>query len=129
MRPISASAALTLSALLLVACSQQESETPAVSFAKDIQPLLAASCLSCHTPPEGKGYAKSGLDMTSHAALMKGTQHGSVINPGSSIDSTLVMLVEGRADPSLKMPHGDQELSEEQIALLKRWVDEGAKDN
>ena len=37
---------------------------------------------------------------------MKGTRYGAVIKPGDSFASTLIMLVEGRADPSIKMPFG-----------------------
>jgi hypothetical protein len=39
------------------------------------------------------------------------------------------MLVEGRVDASIRMPHGRKKLSDDEIALLKIWVDEGAKHN
>jgi hypothetical protein len=38
-------------------------------------------------------------------------------------------MVEGRVDPSIKMPHGDKQLTKEEILLLKNWVDQGAKNN
>ena len=42
----------------------------------------------------------------------------------------LVMLVEGRADPSLKMPHGDAKpLETAEIATIRQWVEQGAKNN
>ncbi|MCK7580275.1 MAG: hypothetical protein MZV65_34635 [Chromatiales bacterium] len=46
--------------------------------------------------------------MSSYESLMKGTKFGPVIVPGSSLTSALNMLVEGRADPSIKMPHGKE---------------------
>jgi hypothetical protein len=41
-----------------------------------------------------------------------------------------VILVEGRADPSLKMPHGDKNsLTVEQTKKLRLWIDQGALQN
>jgi hypothetical protein len=61
---------------------------------------------------------------------MKGTKFGPVVKPGDSFTSALVMLVEGRADPSLRMPHdeGDKP-SEKEIELVKAWIDQGAPNN
>lgn len=117
------SCALTVCVLLLAACGARQ-----VSFKADVQPILAQSCLECHTAG-GAGYEKSGLLMSSYDDLMKGTRFGAIVKPGDSLTSTLIMLVEGRADPSIKMPHNKEPLSKEQIALLRNWVDQGAKNN
>ncbi len=101
----------------------------AVSFKSDIRPILDDYCKSCHVPG-GKGYEKSGLDMRSYDSLLKGTRFGSIIKPGNSEDSTLIVLVEGRADPSISMPYGVKgKLSSDKIALLRKWIDQGAKNN
>ena len=60
---------------------------------------------------------------------MKGTRFGPVVKPGDTLTSTLIMLVEGRADPSIKMPHGRQPLSKDEIGALRAWVEQGAKNN
>nr|VFJ55892.1 MAG: Planctomycete cytochrome C [Candidatus Kentron sp. FW]VFJ65545.1 MAG: Planctomycete cytochrome C [Candidatus Kentron sp. FW] len=99
-----------------------------VSFENDVRPILAKNCLECHQVG-GKGYKKSKLAVGDHESLMKGTKYGSVIKPGDSFTSALIMLVEGRADPSIRMPHGGEPLNEKDIAVLKKWIDEGAKDN
>lgn len=112
---------------LLVGCSSDKPDL--VSFKQDVYPLLQKHCVSCHLPPEGEGFKKSGLSMESHRKLMEGTQHGAVIIPGKSINSSLNRMVEGRVDPSIKMPHGDKQLTDEEIVLLKNWVDQGAKNN
>ena len=114
---------LVSSALLLAACGQRE-----VSYKADVQPILKQHCLECHAEG-GKGAEKSGLLMTSHESLMKGTRFGSIIKPGDSLSSVMIMLVEGRADPSIKMPHGRASLPKEQIDVLKKWVEQGAKNN
>lgn len=85
--------------------------------------------MSCHAP-EKDGYTVSGLSMTDYQALMKGTKFGPVVIPGASFTSAMVMLVEGRADPSIKMPHGGHEgPTADEIDLIKRWIDQGAKNN
>lgn len=108
---------------LLAACGQRT-----VSFATDIQPIIARHCLECHA--EGKpGHEKSGLKLGSYEDLMRGTRFGPVVKPGDSLSSVLTTLVEGRADPSLTMPHTRAPLPQESIDLLKAWVQQGAKNN
>ena len=100
-----------------------------VSYTNDVKPILHDYCLSCHQPG-GKGYEKSGLDMSTYQSLMKGTNYGAVIQPGDSFSSVLIQLVEGRAHPSIKMPYGlEGGLSKDKIGLLKTWVKQGAKNN
>jgi len=101
-----------------------------VSFHRDVVPVLEANCFTCHTAPEGEGYRKTGLNMASWETLIQGSLYGPVIVPGDSRHSVLNMLVEGRADGSLRMPHGaDEPLSDADIETLRRWVDQGAKNN
>jgi hypothetical protein len=115
-----------LAAFSFSALGQAQKE---ISYKNDIRPILNDYCLSCHQPG-GKGYEKSGLDMRTYQSLMQGTKYGAVIKPGDSFTSVLIMLVEGRADPSIKMPFGiNGNLSKDKISLLKKWVDQGAKDN
>lgn len=60
---------------------------------------------------------------------MKGTRLGPVIVAGQSVSSTLVRLIEGKADPSIRMPHGKEPLDAAKIKTIKTWVDAGAKNN
>ena len=100
-----------------------------ISYKNDVYPILHDYCLNCHEPG-GKGYVKSGLDMSTYQSLMKGTNFGSVINPGDSYTSVLIELVEGRAHPSIKMPFGmEGGLAKDKIGTLKKWIQQGAKDN
>lgn len=98
------------------------------SFAKDINPLLQANCMPCHTLG-GEGEVASGLNMDHYASLMKGTKFGSVIEPGSPINSTLVLLLEGKGHSSINMPKEGRELSQAQLNLVRTWIDQGAKNN
>lgn len=100
-----------------------------VSFSKDIRPIIESNCIKCHAPG-GPGYEASGLSMQTYESLMKGTKFGPVIKPGDALSSTLAILIDGRADPSINMPHGNNEpLSGEQIKTFEQWINQGAKNN
>lgn len=114
-------------AAILAGCSAPQTE---IIFSKDIQPILNKTCVECHQVG-GKGYEEAGLNLGSYDGVMKGTKYGPVIEPGNSVSSTLVRLIEGRADPSLKMPHGDsaKALTQDEINLIKKWIEQGAQKN
>jgi hypothetical protein len=109
--------------LMLGACAPRD-----VSYSSDVQPILKQYCLECHVPG-GAGYLASGYDMSSYESFMKGGQFGAFVIPGDPLDSNLIILVEGRAHPSIRMPHGREKLSESEIEVLKAWVQQGAKNN
>lgn len=112
-------------AISLAGCERAAST---VSYAEDVQPVLAEHCLECHQPG-ADGYVQSGLGVESYAAVMKGTQFGPVVIPGDSFTSNLIVLVEGRAHSSIQMPHGKKQIPAEQIEIMKVWIDQGALDN
>jgi hypothetical protein len=119
---------LAVAATALLAVSACE-RTSTVSYQKDVVPILDKHCKSCHVPGQ-PGYVVSGFELGSYDTLMKGTQFGPVVLPGDPLTSVLVMLIEGRVDPSLKMPHGDASTpSPEEILTIRRWVEQGAKNN
>lgn len=91
-----------------------------VSFSRDIQPILAENCFACHGPDEKKREGELRLDQQD-AALK-------VIAPGNSGESELAKRI-GSSDPDEVMPPPatKRKLTEKQIALLMRWIDEGAK--
>jgi hypothetical protein len=115
---------LMLPSLSFAAAAQQD-----VSYKNDVFPIIHDYCLNCHQPG-GKGFEKSGLDMRTYQSLMKGTQFGSVIKPGDSFTSIFIQVIEGRVHSSIKMPYGmNGGLAKENISVLKKWVEQGAKDN
>ncbi len=117
--------AMLLAPLALAAC---QVEQPA-SYAADVKPVLDQYCVKCHQPG-GSGFEASGFSMQTHADLLKGTHNGPMVIPGDSMGSNLIVLMEGRADPSIKMPHGNSEkVAQFQINKIKTWIDEGAQDN
>lgn len=120
---------LLLAALSVAATSGCAGRHQEVSYQKDVVPILTANCASCHVPGQ-PGYVASGLDLSGYDSLMKGTKFGQIVIPGDPLTSVLVMLIEGRADPSLKMPHGGAKpLTSDEIKTIRHWVKQGAKNN
>jgi hypothetical protein len=114
--------------LLPMALASCQSEAP-VSYSADVKPILDRYCLECHQEG-GAGHTASGLSMASHAELLKGTRNGPMVIPGDSLGSNLIVLMEGRADPSIKMPHGSSDkVAQYQIDAIKTWIDQGARNN
>ena len=91
-------------------------------FERDIAPLIAKRCLGCHNGRD----AKSELDLTSRAAVLKGGESGSVIVAGKPEDSLLIDRVSaGEMPPELRGI--SQKLPEKEIELLRRWIASGAQ--
>lgn len=94
-----------------------------VDFARDIQPLLAESCLKCHGPEKEKG----GLRLDLKAAVFHGGESGQPgIVPGNPGQSRLFQMVSTTKEDE-RMPPKGEPLTPDQIALLQRWIAEGAE--
>jgi uncharacterized membrane protein len=92
-------------------------------YAKHINPILDANCVSCH----GEAKSKGGLRMDSYELLMRGGQDGPVIIPGNADKSLLLERVTLPPDHKQFMPaEGNPPLAAEQIAWIKAWVQQGA---
>ena len=107
----------------LTGCAREET----VSFSQDVKPIIDQNCLACHAPG-GEGFEASGFSMVTYDDLMKGTKFGPMIISGDSAGSNLIVLMEGRADPSISMPHGSMDpVARKDIETIRLWVDQGAK--
>ncbi len=106
-------------AIPLVAATGKET----VSFARDIAPMLAGACLNCHGT--GNNNDKGGLRMNQFANLLKGGDSGRIVNPAKAADSLIVKKLKGTAGD--RMPLNGKAWSDKQIALVEKWIAEGAK--
>jgi cytochrome c553 len=91
-------------------------------FEKQVRPLLADSCYSCHSA--GAKEIKGGLRLDSREHVLTGGDSGPAIVPGEPRKSRLVDAV-GYQDPDLQMPPKSR-LSADKVAVLTRWVELGA---
>ncbi len=93
-----------------------------VSFEKEIVSLIAKRCVECHNARDMKG----GLDLSSRKAAFHGGESGKVLEPGNVSASSLIdRLVAGEMPPESRGQ--SQKLPAAEIALLSRWVAEGAQ--
>ena len=92
-------------------------------FENKIRPILANSCLECHSAEKGK--IKGGLNMDSRETVLKGGESGPAMQPGNAAKSLLIKAVTWEDD--LQMPP-KKKLTPEEIAALKEWITMGAPD-
>lgn len=97
-----------------------------VSFFRDIRPLFQAQCQGCHQPAKAEG----GYVMTDAARLFAAGDSGvpGVVS-GSPAESHLVAQITPDADGHSEMPKGGPPLAAADIALITRWIAEGAQDD
>ncbi len=100
-------------------CSAQRANQ-AEFFEKQIRPVLAQQCLSCHNDKIQSG----GLRLDTHSGLLKGGEHGPAISIGSAAAGSLLLKAIEQSG-SIKMPPG-KKLPASDIEAFQKWVRGGA---
>jgi hypothetical protein len=108
---------LTLGSCAALA-AQNNAGTSSIVFEEKILPILEKNCVKCHS---GDG-AQAGLDVRTRAALLRGGAKGPAVVAGDGAKSLLYQRV-----ASGQMPLGGKPLPETEQALIKQWIDQGAK--
>ena len=96
-----------------------------LTYDADIKPMFEKTCFKCHGPEK----QKAKLRVDSLAALKKGGEDGDVLSIGKSEKSRLVHSVARILDEDENMPPEDKgdPLTKDQVALIRAWIDQGAK--
>ncbi len=107
--------------------TQQEN---AISYNRDIRPILSDKCFACHGPDANKRKAGLRLDQQAgaYAELKKNKGHFAIV-PGFPEKSELISRIESN-DPSLLMPLPESHLTKlnrDEINLFRQWIKDGAK--
>ena len=99
---------------------------PRVEFNRQIRPILSDHCFQCHGPDQA--HREGGLRLDLPAEATRGGNSGPAIVPGQ-IDASEVWKRITSTDPDLQMPppKAGKELKPEQLALIKKWISEGAE--
>ena len=94
-----------------------------VVYADLIAPVFDSKCVQCHKEEKAKGR----LRMDTYEMIVKGGKEGPGIEPGSSQDSNIIVRIELEPDDDEHMPpEGKPDLTEEELAVIKWWIDNGA---
>ena len=117
-------------------CDPSDSDEEAsVSFSQQVLPLFkraptGMSGCSCHSPGQF-GATLAGLDLTSHAAVMRGGNigRGNTIIPNDPCASVLIQKISPAPPFGARMPLNGFYLTEPEQQLIRDWVAEGALDN
>ena len=119
--------------LVLFACGVPQGQgfvagkapSEAVSYYQDIRPILQANCQGCHQPAKNKG----GYVMTNFQKLLAGGEKdGVAIIPGNVAKGALLDQITP-VNGSAEMPKNKPPLPEHEVALIRRWIGEGALDD
>ena len=115
--------------LLICGCTNNSVEpeviTEEVSYSAEIQPIFTNRCNSCH------GAGQSNFNSSSYQAVMASTSPnygGLQVRPGDAAGSPLVDKIEPNPQHGSRMPIGGS-LSQNQIAKIRTWIDQGANNN
>lgn len=94
-----------------------------VSYVRDVQPIFDSKCVSCHGPDKTKGK----LRMDSYEWLLKGGKEGDAFEAGDT-DSNILFRVHLPLDDEEHMPpEGKKQMTDSEIELVTRWIQEGAE--
>src|SRR5215813_119813 len=93
-----------------------------IDFKRQIEPIFARSCYQCHSAKKAMGQ----LRLDSGELAMKGGVSGPPIIPGDRKQSLLMKRILGAGNEA-RMPMGGGPLKPSEIAMLGKWIDQGAK--
>jgi WD40 repeat protein len=105
--------------LLFLALLLAADASPTVDFAKEVAPILAEHCVSCHNPKAKKG----GYDLSTYTAALKPGENGPAIVPGKIDESPLLEMIDGTTEPT--MPKFAPLLIPEKREVIRRWIAAG----
>ena len=97
-----------------------------MQFNRDIRPILADNCYACHGPDKDK--RKAGLRLDTKDGLFTAIKGDTPIVPGKPDQSDIYKRITSH-DPDEVMPQSKtgKTLSDQQVGLVKRWIEQGAK--
>ncbi|HUG34245.1 MAG TPA: c-type cytochrome domain-containing protein [Anaerolineales bacterium] len=100
--------------------SDSSAQAATVSFSADVLPILQSRCFNCH----GGDDIEEGLNLTTFAGIIAGSDNGPVIIPGDAANSLLAEQV-----VSQEMPKRGPKLTPPQVQIIVDWINQGALDN
>jgi mono/diheme cytochrome c family protein len=124
--PLAALTLLTPLLLASLATTAQAAAAPEpVDFSRQIRPLLSKNCIACHGPDEK--HRKGGLRLDTAEGAFREKDGTRAVVPGKLNDSEAwKRIVTKDADDLMPPPDSGKALTRDEIALVRRWIEEGA---
>ena len=106
-----------------------------VSFKKDVFPLVQQYCLPCHAE---ENFNPSELNMDNYKAIVAGGKNGPPVVKGKSAESLLIQKLGANPPDGERMPLNPKKkvkegkavwMKDEEVKIIAKWIDQGAKDN
>jgi WD40 repeat protein/mono/diheme cytochrome c family protein len=111
---------------LALAAEQPSTVQAKVSYARDVLPIFQQHCIGCHQPAKAQG----SYVMTSRADMLKkGDSDKFNLVPGKPMESNLLSQITSQDGKPPEMPKMKPPLAEKEVALISRWIAEGAVDD
>ena len=98
-----------------------------LSFNEHIQPILAENCFHCHGPDSGTRKAKLRLDRAEFATVDRGDAEAAIVPGKPDVSPLIERILATDPDEIMPPPEAHKTMKPAEIALLKRWIAEGAE--
>jgi len=98
-----------------------------LSFNEHIQPILAENCFHCHGPDSGTRKAKLRLDRAEFATVDRGDAEAAIVPGKPDVSPLIERMLATDPDEIMPPPEAHKTMKPAEIALLKRWIAEGAE--
>jgi hypothetical protein len=123
--PVWARVACFFGTLVAISVSKAAPDTPlpeTIEFNRDVRPILSDKCYTCHGPGKQMANLRFDREESAKQALRSG---GSAIVPKDPANSKMLQRVRS-TNRANRMPLGGEALSERDVAVLDRWIAQGA---
>ncbi len=126
---------IAIPALLFLIGPQGQAGDDAVSFKKEVFPLVQTYCLPCHAE---ENFNPSELSMDNYKLIMAGGKSGPSIVKGKSAESLMIQTLGPKPPEGERMPLNPKKkvkegkavwMKDEEVKVIAKWIDQGAKDN
>jgi hypothetical protein len=113
--------ALIWTTAVMAVAPQTSARAGRIDFERQVRPIIEKRCLECHSQDKRKG----GLSLATYGDALDGGRNGPAIRPGNSARSLLIHRVTGAVEP--QMPKDEDPVTAAELALLRQWIDQGAR--
>ena len=111
--------------VMMLIGTQSHAADKKIEFNRDIRPILSENCYACHGPDSGA--RKAGLRLDTEVGAKSKRKGNSAVVAGNAIESELYKrIIATDAHELMPPPKSNKKLDDNQKALLKRWLEEGA---